>query len=380
MEITDLLVATHKNKASDLHISSRNPPIMRLNGDMLPLDMPALTADDAKQMIYSIMSEQQRSDYERELELDFSISFSDDMRFRVNAFNTIYGPAAVCRTIPTKILSLETLNTPEVFKRLCHLHKGLILVTGPTGSGKSTTLAAMVDHINQNMNKHILTVEDPVEFVHQSKRSLVNQREVGASTKSFARALKSALREDPDVILVGEMRDLETIQLAMTAAETGHLVMGTLHTSSAAKTIDRIIDVFPANDKEMVRAMLSVSLEAVIAQTLLKKRDGKGRIAAHEIMLGTPAIRNLIREAKIPQISSMIQMGSRIGMCTMRDTVNRLYEAGEISQETLQEALATGSNNDDQSGGSTGGGTTSGTGNTSGGGAAKRPTTAPNSF
>lgn len=342
MEITDLLMATHKNKASDLHLSTRNPPLMRVHGDMLPLNLPALDADTIKTMIYSIMTEQQRSDYERELELDFSISFSEEMRFRVNVFNTIYGPGAVFRTIPTKILSLEQLDAPEVLKKLCHLHKGLILVTGPTGSGKSTTLAAMVDYINTNMSKHILTVEDPVEFVHQSKKSLINQREVGASTRSFSKALKSALREDPDVILVGEMRDLETIQLAMTAAETGHLVMGTLHTSSAAKTIDRVIDVFPADDKEMVRAMLSVSLEAVIAQTLLKRADGGGRVAAHEIMLGTPAIRNLIREAKIPQISSMIQMGSKLGMCIMRDTLNRLYQEGKISAETLRESLITG--------------------------------------
>jgi twitching motility protein PilT len=348
MEITDLLTATHQNKASDLHITAKNPPIMRVHGDMLPLDMPALTAEEVKTMIYSIMTEQQRSDYERDLELDFSISFSDEMRFRVNAFNTIYGAAAVFRTIPTKILSLETLKTPEVLKKLCHLHKGLILVTGPTGSGKSTTLAAMVDYINQNFNKHILTVEDPVEFVHKSKRSLINQREVGASTQSFAKALKSALREDPDVILVGELRNLETIQLALTAAETGHLVMGTLHTSSAAKTVDRVIDVFPADDKEMVRAMLSVSLEAVVAQMLVKRTDGKGRVAAHEIMLGTPAIRNLIREAKIPQISSMIQMGSKIGMTTMRDSLNRLYEAGEISGDVLREALMTGSSGEEE--------------------------------
>lgn len=346
MEITDLLVSTHKNKASDLHLSTKNPPLMRVNGDMLPLDIPPLDADSIKRMLYSLMTEQQRADYERELELDFSISFNEQMRFRVNVFNTIYGPGAVFRTIPTKILSLQDLAAPEVFKRLCHLHKGLILVTGPTGSGKSTTLAAMVDYINANMHKHILTVEDPVEFVHQSKRSLVNQREVGASTKSFAKALKSALREDPDVILVGEMRDLETIQLAMTAAETGHLVMGTLHTSSAAKTVDRIIDVFPADDKEMVRAMLSVSLEAVIAQTLVKRTDG-GRVAAHEIMLGTPAIRNLIREAKIPQISSMIQMGSKIGMCTMRDSLNNLYESGVITADTLRELLTTGADEDE---------------------------------
>ncbi len=346
MEITDLLMATHRNKASDLHLSSKNPPLMRVNGDMLPLDMPALTDDQIKVMIYAIMTDQQRSDFEREKEVDFSISFSDDMRFRVNAFNTIYGAAAVFRTIPTKILSLDAIGAPEVLKRLCHLHKGLILVTGPTGSGKSTTLAAMIDYINHTFNKHVLTVEDPVEFVHTSRRSLINQREVGSSTKSFAKALRSSLREDPDVILVGEMRDLETIQLAMTAAETGHLVMGTLHTSSAAKTIDRIIDVFPADDKEMVRAMLSVSLEAVIAQTLVKKADGKSRIAAHEILLGTPAIRNLIREAKVPQISSMIQMGSKVGMCTMRDSLNRLYEAGEISAETLRETLVTGAEED----------------------------------
>ncbi len=342
MEITDLLMATHKNKASDLHLSTKNPPLMRVNGDMLPLNIPALEPDDIKRMLYSVMTEQQRADFERELELDFSITFSDQMRFRVNVFNTIYGPGAVFRTIPTKILSLEDLKAPEIFRRLCHLHKGLILVTGPTGSGKSTTLAAMVDCINSNMQKHILTVEDPVEFVHQSKKSLINQREVGSSTKSFAKALKSALREDPDVILVGEMRDLETIQLAMTAAETGHLVMGTLHTSSAAKTIDRIIDVFPADDKEMVRAMLSVSLEAVIAQTLVKKADGSGRVAAHEIMVGTPAIRNLIREAKIPQITSMIQMGSKIGMCTMRDALNRLYEDGQISADMLRELISAG--------------------------------------
>ena len=348
MEITDLLIATHKNKASDLHLSTSNPPIMRVHGDMLPLDMPPLSGDQIKALIYSIMTEQQRSDYERDLEIDFSISFNEDMRFRVNTFNTIHGAAAVFRTIPTKILSLDELKAPEVLRKLCHLHKGLILVTGPTGSGKSTTLAAMVNYINQNMNKHILTVEDPVEFVHKSKRSLINQREVGGSTKSFARALKSALREDPDVVLVGEMRDLETIQLAMTAAETGHLVMGTLHTSSAAKTIDRIIDVFPADDKEMVRAMLSVSLEAVIAQTLLKRADGTGRVASHEIMLGTPAIRNLIREAKVPQISSMIQMGSKIGMSTMRDSLNRLYQDGAISADTLREALATGSSEDEE--------------------------------
>jgi twitching motility protein PilT len=348
MQVTDLLMATHHNKASDLHLSGQSPPLLRVNGDILPLDMPPLTADKVKTMIYAVMTEQQRSDYERDLEIDFSISFSEKMRFRVNAFNNLHGAAAVFRTIPTKIQSMEELNLPEVLKRLCHLHKGLILVTGPTGSGKSTTLAAMVDYINQNFNKHILTIEDPIEFVHHSKRSLINQREVGASTKSFAKALKSSLREDPDVILVGEMRDIETIQLAMTAAETGHLVMCTLHTSSAAKTIDRIIDVFPGQDKELVRAMLSVSLEGVITQTLLKHADGKSRVAAHEILLGTPAIRNLIREAKVPQITSMIQMGSKIGMTIMRDSLNRLYESGQITAETLRDALASSIQGDDE--------------------------------
>ena len=347
MEITDLLIATHKNKASDLHLSTKNPPLMRVNGDIIPLNMPPLEASDIKKMLYTIMTEQQRSDFERDLEIDFSISFSDEIRFRVNVFNTIHGAGAVFRMIPTKVLSLEALQAPEVLTRLCHLHKGLILVTGPTGSGKSTTLAAMVDYINTHLNRHILTVEDPVEFVHQSKKSLINQREVGSSTKSFAKALKSALREDPDVILVGEMRDLETIQLAMTAAETGHLVMGTLHTSSAAKTIDRIIDVFPADDKEMIRSMLSMSIEGVISQMLLKRANGEGRVAAHEIMVGTPAIRNLIREAKIPQITSMIQMGSKQGMITMRESLNALYENNIIHADTLRSALITGAQQDE---------------------------------
>lgn len=340
MEITELLMFTQKNKGSDLHITAKSPPIIRIHGDMVPMKLPDLSADDVKNLIYSIMTEQQRSDYERDLELDFSISFSNNMRFRVNAFNTINGPAAVFRDIPTNILSLEQLGAPEILGRLTKLHKGLILVTGPTGSGKSTTLAAMVDLINTNESRHILTVEDPVEFVHKSKRSLVNQREVGASTMSFARALKSALREDPDVILVGEMRDLETIQLAITAAETGHLVMGTLHTNSAPKTIDRIIDVFPADNQEMIRAMLSESLQAVITQTLLKKADGSGRVAAHEILLATPAIRNLIREAKTPQISSLMQIGSRMGMCTMKDAVFKLLDQNIITRADARAAIA----------------------------------------
>ncbi len=342
MEITDLLIHTKEKKASDLHLASHNPPIIRLHGTMQPVnDTLLLKPEDIKQMLYSIMTEQQRGEYERELEIDFSIAFGSEMRFRVNAFNTINGPAAVFRTIPVDILSLEQLKTPEVFKRLTHLHKGLILVTGPTGSGKSTTLAAIVDHINSTASKHIITIEDPVEFVHKSKCSLINQREVGASTKSFARALKSCLREDPDIILVGELRDLETIQLALTAAETGHLVMGTLHTNTAPKTIDRIIDVFPANDKPMVRAMLSVSLEAVISQALLKRADGSGRVAVHEVMLGTPAIRNLIREGKIPQLYSLIQMGRKMGMQTLKDSMFELLNQGIIDQATAREALST---------------------------------------
>jgi len=347
MEITDLLVFTQKNKASDLHLSTTNPPILRIHGDMMPYTSPPLTTDDIKRMLYSIMTEQQRADYERDFEIDFAISFGADMRFRVNAFNTLNGPAAVLRTIPNRIQSLEELGAPEILKKLCYLHKGLILVTGPTGSGKSTTLAAMVDHINANEAKHIITIEDPVEFVHTSKKSLLNQREVGKNTKSFSKALRSALREDPDVILVGELRDMETIQLALTAAETGHLVMGTLHTNSAPKTIDRIIDVFPANDKEMVRAMLSVSLEAVITQALLKRKDG-GRVAAHEIMLGTPAVRNLIREGKVPQLYSLIQIGSKIGMRTMKDSVMELFNQGVITEQTTRAMLATSSSDEEE--------------------------------
>ncbi len=340
MEITDLLVFTQKNNASDLHLSTNNPPYLRINGEMVPYKTPPLSTDDIKLMLYSIMTEQQRSDYERDMEIDFAISFGQDMRFRVNAFNTMNGPAAVMRTIPNNIQSLEELHAPEILKKLSMLHKGLVLVTGPTGSGKSTTLAAMVDFINASEAKHIITIEDPIEFLHVSKKSLINQREVGRSTKSFARALKSALREDPDVILVGELRDIETIQLALTAAETGHLVLGTLHTNSAPKTIDRIIDVFPADDKEMVRAMLSVSLEGVVTQALLRRKEG-GRVAVHEIMLGTPAVRNLIREGKVPQLYSLIQMGSKLGMRTMKESVYQLLEEGVVTEAVARAHLAT---------------------------------------
>lgn len=348
MEITDLLVSTQKNKASDLHLSTGNPPMLRINGEMVPYKSPALSGDQVKQMLYSIMTEQQRSDYERDLELDFAISFGDNMRFRVNAFNTLSGPASVMRTIPNDIVSLDALQAPDILKKLCALPKGLILVTGPTGSGKSTTLAAMIDYINTNESKHIITIEDPVEFVHRSKKSLINQREVGRTTHSFAKALRSALREDPDVILVGELRDIETIQLALTAAETGHLVMGTLHTNSAPKTIDRIIDVFPAEDKEMVRAMLSVSLEAVITQALLRRKEG-GRVAAHEIMLGTHAVRNLIREGKVPQLFSLIQIGSKIGMRLMKDSIYELIEKDIISEATARAHLITSATSEEES-------------------------------
>jgi twitching motility protein PilT len=355
MEITDLLMYTQKNGASDLHLSAMSPPVLRINGDMIPHTSAPLMPEQVKALLYAIMSEQQRSDYERDLELDFAISFGDDMRFRVNAFNTINGPAAVLRTIPNRIQSLEELGAPEVLKKLCNLHKGLVLVTGPTGSGKSTTLAAMINHINRHDAKHIITIEDPIEFVHQSQKCLINQREVGRHTKSFARALKSALREDPDIILTGELRDIETIHLALTAAETGHLVMGTLHTTSAPKTIDRIIDVFPSEEKEMVRAMLSVSLEAVVTQSLLKRKTG-GRVATHEIMLGTPAVRNLIREGKIPQLYSAIQMGGKLGMITMKDCVSDLLEKGVITEEVARSAIMTSTTEDreDESASATG--------------------------
>jgi twitching motility protein PilT len=353
MDITELLVYCQKNGASDLHLATKNPPMLRVDGDMVPMRMDPLTVEQVKHMLYAVMTEQQRALYEREYEIDFAISFGEHMRFRVNAFNTFTGPAAVFRTIPTRIKSLEELNAPEVFRQLTDLHKGLILVTGPTGSGKSTTLAAIVDHINSHQSRHILTIEDPVEFVHKSKKSLVNHREVGSHTMSFARALKSALREDPDVILVGELRDMETIQLAITAAETGHLVMGTLHTSSAPKTIDRIIDVFPAGSKEMIRAMLSVSLQAVITQALLKRADGGGRVAVHEILLGTPAVRNLIREGKIPQIYSMMQMSTKMGMKTMKDAAYDLLHQGVINNDTARALLA---NVADEAGNQEGGG------------------------
>ncbi|MBW7860652.1 MAG: type IV pilus twitching motility protein PilT [Rhodocyclaceae bacterium] len=331
MDITELLAFSVKNKASDLHLSSGLPPMIRVHGDVRRINLPPMEHKDVHAMVYDIMNDGQRKQYEEVLECDFSFEIPNLARFRVNAFNQNRGASAVFRTIPSKVLTLEELNAPKIFKEISDQPRGIVLVTGPTGSGKSTTLAAMIDYINQNQYAHILTIEDPIEFIHESKRCLINQREVHRDTLSFNNALRSALREDPDVILVGELRDLETIRLALTGAETGHLVFGTLHTSSAAKTIDRIIDVFPAEEKDMVRAMLSESLRAVIAQTLLKTKDGSGRVAAHEIMIGTPAIRNLIRENKIAQMYSAIQTGQGMGMQTLDQCLIELVKRNVVS-------------------------------------------------
>ena len=331
MDISDLLAFSVKNKASDLHLSAGLPPMIRVHGDIRKINLPAMDHSQVHDMLYDIMNDTQRKIYEETLECDFSFEIPNLARFRVNAFNHNRGSGGVFRTIPSKILSLEDLNCPPIFKEIANTPRGIVLVTGPTGSGKSTTLAAMVDYVNENEFGHILTVEDPIEFVHTSKKCLINQREVGPHTLSFQNALRSALREDPDVILVGEMRDLETIRLALSAAETGHLVFGTLHTSSAAKTIDRIVDVFPAAEKEMVRSMLSESLRAVISQTLCKTKDEQGRVAAHEIMIGTPAIRNLIRENKVAQMYSAIQTGQSIGMQTLDQNLQDLVRRNVIS-------------------------------------------------
>ena len=331
MDISELLAFSVKNKASDLHLSAGLPPMIRVHGDVRRINLPPLEHKDVHGMIYDIMNDSQRKHYDETLEVDFSFDLPGLARFRVNAFNQDRGAAAVLRTIPSRVLSLEELHCPRQFADFSSKPRGLVLVTGPTGSGKSTTLAAMVDHVNNNLYGHVLTIEDPIEFVHESRKCVINQREVGPHTLSFANALRSALREDPDVILVGELRDLETIRLAMTAAETGHLVFGTLHTSSAAKTIDRIVDVFPAAEKEMVRAMLSESVVAVISQTLMKLKDGSGRVAAHEILVGTPAIRNLIRENKVAQMYSMIQTGSQFGMQTLDQNLLDLVRRNVVS-------------------------------------------------
>src|ERR1700748_3216101 len=331
MDITQLLAFSVKNKASDLHLSAGLPPMIRVQGDVRRINVDPMSHKQVHGLVYDIMNDTQRKHYEDTLECDFSFEIQGLARFRVNAFNQNRGAASVFRSIPSKILTLEQLNCPKIFQDLAMKPRGLVLVTGPTGSGKSTTLAAIIDHLNDNSYVHVLTIEDPIEFVHESKKCLVNQREVGPQTLSFSNALRSALREDPDCILVGEMRDLETIRLALTAAETGHLVFGTLHTSSAAKTIDRIVDVFPAAEKEMVRSMLSESLRAVISQTLIKTKDGQGRVAAHEIMIGTPAIRNLIREAKVAQMYSSIQTGQAIGMQTLDQNLQDLVKRNLVS-------------------------------------------------
>src|SRR5947209_7270652 len=331
VDIAQLLAFAVKNNASDLHLSAGVPPMIRVDGDMKRINMPPLSHKEVHSMVYDIMNDKQRKTYEEFFETDFSFEIPKLARFRVNAFNQNRGAGAVFRNIPSTILSLDELNAPKTFKDLCMLPRGLVLVTGPTGSGKSTTLAGMVNHCNDNRPDHIITIEDPIEFVHDSKRCLVNQREVHRDTLGFSEALRSALREDPDVILVGEMRDLETIRLALTAAETGHLVFGTLHTSSAAKTVDRIIDVFPAAEKDMVRAMLSESIVAVISQTLLKTKDGQGRVAAHEIMIGNPAIRNLIRENKVAQMYSSIQTNQSMGMQTLDQCLQELVKRNLIN-------------------------------------------------
>ncbi len=332
MNLADLLAFAHKHSASDLHLSSGLPPLVRIDGDITRINLPAMTHDDVYDQVYGVMNDSQRKTFDAEMECDFSIEIPGVARFRVNAFQQSRGMGAVFRTIPTEIKTMDELGMPAVFRQMVAAPRGLILVTGPTGSGKSTTLAAMIDYLNRNLPAHILTIEDPIEFVHLPRRALINQREVHRDTLSFNNALRSALREDPDIILVGEMRDLETIRLALTAAETGHLVFGTLHTTSAAKTIDRIIDVFPEGEKPLVRSMLSESLEAVVSQSLLKKKGG-GRVAAWEIMIGSGAIRNLIREDKVAQMYSAIQTGQAYGMQTLDQHLHALVKSGLIDRE-----------------------------------------------
>jgi twitching motility protein PilT len=336
MDIAQLLQFAVQQGASDLHISAGEPPMIRVHGDMKKIKMPPLTSEQTHAMLYDIMADSQRKTFEEHSEIDFSMQLGEVARFRVNVFRQNRGVGGVFRQIPTKILTLEELGMPPVLADLSRKEKGLVLVTGPTGSGKSTTLAAMVNLINEEYEGHILTIEDPIEFVHRSKKCLVNQREVGPHTKNFNNALRAALREDPDVILVGEMRDLETIQLALTAAETGHLVFGTLHTSSAPKTVDRVIDVFPPSQQAQVRAMFAESIQAVVTQTLCKKIGG-GRLAALEILLGTTAVRNLIREGKIHQLPSVMQTSQQLGMQTLEMHLRELVDRNLITRDTAVE-------------------------------------------
>src|ERR1051325_6585991 len=336
MDISKLLTFTAKEGASDCHISAGEPPMIRMNGDLKKLDHPPLTPEETHSLIYDMMSDTQRKNFEEKRECDFSFELGDIARFRVNVFIQNRGLGAVFRNIPTEIIPMEKLGMPPIVRQLCDREKGLILVTGPTGSGKSTTLASMVDYLNNTFEGHIITIEDPIEFIHKTKKCLVNQREMGVHTLSFANALRASLREDPDIILVGEMRDLETIQLALTAAETGHLVFGTLHTSSAPKTVDRVIDVFPPAQQAQIRAQFSESIEAVITQTLLKKKTGDGRVAALEVMTGTTAIRNLIREGKIHQIPGTMQVSQKDGMQTMDMALVDLASRGVVTQEEAQ--------------------------------------------
>jgi twitching motility protein PilT len=338
IDMTKLLKFAHQQDASDLHISSGEAPMVRVHGTMMRLKLAELTEEETHTLIYQIMNDEQRKVFDEKNDLDFSMQLGEIARFRVNVFRQHRGLGAVFRKIPTSVQSLDQLKMPNVLREITHREKGLVLVTGPTGSGKSTTLAAMLDYINENREGHILTVEDPIEFVHRSKKCLVNQREVGPHTHSFKNALKAALREDPDYILIGEMRDLETIQLALTAAETGHLVFGTLHTSSAPKTVDRIIDVFPPEQQSQVRAMFSESIQAIVTQTLCKKVGG-GRVAGLEILLGSTAVRNLIREGKIHQIPSVMQTSQGQGMQTMETHLKSLVDEGLITRETAIEKL-----------------------------------------
>lgn len=336
MNITDILAFGVKNGVSDFHISAGVPPMLRVSGDMTPLDIPALDHSQVRDMIYDVMNDKQRKEYEKYLECDFSFEVPGLARFRVNAYMHNRGAGAVIRTIPSKILSLDQLKAPPLFKKIAMTHKGIVTVTGGTGSGKSTTLAGMMDYRNRTEYGHILTIEDPIEFVHITNRCLITQREVKRDTLTFDNALKSALRQDPNVILVGEMRDLDTIRLALSASETGHVVFGTLHTNNAAKTIDRIVEVFPTAEKPTVRTMLSESVQAVISQCLPKKVGG-GRVACHEVLIGVPAIRNLIRENKVAQMYSMMQTGQKFGMQTMDQALEGYLEKGLITRETARE-------------------------------------------